>query len=67
MTSLTHKNLPLAMYLEYSDLGFAAYSGPTNKTCSNDTIIAYLGIGIVRFEEQPRSSRNPPIMTMNTG
>ena len=36
MTSLTHKNLPLAMYLEYSDLGFAAYSGPTNKTCSND-------------------------------
>ena len=52
MTSLTHKNLPLAMYLEYSDLGFAAYSGLTNKTCSNDTIIAYLGMGIVRFEEQ---------------
>ena len=53
MTSLTHKNLPLAMYLEYSDLGFDAYTGPTNKTCSNDTILSYLGMGIVRFGEQP--------------
>ena len=59
MTSLTHKNLPLAMYLEYSDLGFAAYSGPTNKTCSNDTIIAYLSMGIVRFEEQPPEQPEP--------
>ena len=59
MTSLTHKNLPLAMYLEYSDLGFAAYSGATNKTCSNDTIIAYLGMGIVRFEEQPPEQPDP--------
>ena len=59
MTSLTHKNLPLAMYLEYSDLGFAAYSGPTNKTCSNDIIIAYLGMGIVRFEEQPPEQPEP--------
>ena len=59
MTSLTQKNLPLAMYREYSDLGFAAYSGPTNKTCSNDTIIAYLGMGIVRFEEQPPEQPEP--------
>ena len=59
MTSLTHKNLPLAMYLEYSDLGFAAYSGPTNKTCSNDTIIAYLGMGIFRFCEQPPEQPEP--------
>ena len=59
MTRLTHKNLPLAMSLEYSDLGFAAYSGPTNKTCSNDTIIAYLGMGIVRFEEQPPEQPEP--------
>ena len=59
MTSLTHKNLPLAMYLEYSDLGFAAYSGATNKTCSNDAIIAYLGMGIVRFEEQPPEQPEP--------
>ena len=53
MTSLTHKNLPLAMFLEYSDLGFEAYSGATNKTCSNDTITAYLGMGIVWFTDPP--------------
>ncbi|MDD4496028.1 MAG: hypothetical protein PHV32_17090, partial [Eubacteriales bacterium] len=52
MTSLTHKNQPLSMFLEYSDLGFTAYSGATNKTVSNDTIIAYLGLGIVRFADQ---------------
>ena len=59
MTSLTHKNLPLAMYLEYSDLGFDAYTGPTNKTCSNDTILSYLGMGIVRFGEQPPEQPAP--------
>ena len=37
MTSLTHKNLPLAMFLEYADMGFPAYTGATNKTCSNDS------------------------------
>lgn len=59
MTSLTHKNLPLAMFLEYANLGFPAYSGATNKTCSNDTIIAYLGMGIVRFTEQPPEQPEP--------
>lgn len=53
MVSLTHKNLPLSMFLEYSDLGFTAYTGATNKSCSNDTIIAYLGLGIVRFKDLP--------------
>ena len=52
MTSLTHQNLPLSMFLEYPDLGFPAYKGATNKTCSNDTIIRYLGMGIVRFQEK---------------
>ncbi len=51
MTSLTHKNQPLSMFLEYSDLGFTAYTGATNKTVSNDTIIQNLGLGIVRFTE----------------
>ena len=51
MTSLTHKNQPLSMFLEYSDLGFTAYTGATNKTVSNDTIISNLGLGIVRFTE----------------
>lgn len=53
MTSLTHKNLPLAMFLEYADMGFPAYTGATNKTCSNDTIITYLGMGIVWFTDPP--------------
>lgn len=53
MGSLTHKNLPLAMFLEYADLGFQAYSGATNKKCSNDTITAYLGLGIVWFTDPP--------------
>lgn len=53
MGSLTHKNLPLSMFLETSDLGFAAYSGATNEKQSNDTIIAELGLGIVRFAGQP--------------
>lgn len=53
MTSLTHKNLPLAMFLEYADMGFPAYTGATNKTCSNDTIISYLGMGIVWFTDPP--------------
>lgn len=53
MTSLTHKNLPLAMFLEYADMGFQAYTGATNKTCSNDTIITYLGMGIVWFTDPP--------------
>ena len=52
MGSLSHKNLPLSMFLETPDLGFTAYSGATNQKQSNDTIIAELGIGIVRFAGQ---------------
>lgn len=52
MGSLSHKNLPLSMFLETPDLGFAAYAGATNQKQSNDTIIAELGIGIVRFAGQ---------------
>ena len=32
---------------------FPAYTGATNKTCSNDTIITYLGMGIVWFTDPP--------------
>lgn len=51
MASLTHKNLPFAMFLEHADLGYAAWDGVTNRTVSNDTIINYLGLGIVKFTE----------------
>ncbi len=53
MVSLTHQNLPLAMFLETSDLGFTAWSGPKSGRQSNADIINYLGLGIVRFKELP--------------
>ena len=53
MASLSHKNLPLAMFLEVSDLGYPAWSGSTTKTASNADIKSSLGLGVVRFTEQP--------------
>lgn len=51
LTSLTHKNLPLAMFLEASDLGYPAWSGSKSEKVSDDDIISSLGLGIVRFNE----------------
>lgn len=51
MSSLTHKNLPLAIFLETSDLGFPAWDGPTTERVSDDQIISSLGLGIVRFRD----------------
>ncbi len=53
MVSLSHKNLPLAMFLEVGDLGYPAWSGSTTKAASNADIKFSLGLGIVRFTEQP--------------
>lgn len=52
MQSLTHKNLPLAMFLETSDLGYPAWSGSRKTAASNSDIISSLGLGIVRFKEE---------------
>lgn len=51
MVSLSHKNLPLALFLQTSDLGFAAWSGSSNQKVSNAQIKAYLGVGVIRFSE----------------
>ena len=51
LTSLTHKNLPLAMFLETSDLGYPAWGGGKNQKVSDEEIIGSLGLGIVRFNE----------------
>lgn len=51
MTSLSHKNLPLAIFLETPDLGFPAWTGSKTDTVSNENIISSLGIGIVRFND----------------
>lgn len=53
MGSLTHKNLPLSMFLETADLGYPAWSGSTTQHATNSAIKSSLGLGIVRFEEQP--------------
>lgn len=53
MVSLTHQNLPLAMFLETSDLGFTAWGGSKTGKQSNGDIINFLGVGIVRFKELP--------------
>lgn len=53
MASLSHKNLPLSMFLETSDLGYPAWDGSTDARVSNDQIISSLGLGIVRYKEQP--------------
>ncbi len=51
MGFLTHKNLPLSMFLQTSDLGFPAWSGSTIATQGDETIIANLGLGIIRFSD----------------
>lgn len=52
MGSLTHQNLPLAIFLEEADLGYPAWSGSQSSKASNSDIISSLGIGIVRFNEE---------------
>lgn len=59
MGSLTAKNLPLSMFLEVADLGYPAWSGTRNGKVSNADIKSSLGLGIVRFQEQPE----PPVIT----
>ena len=53
MVSLTHKNLPLAMFLEVGDLGYPAWGGSKTTAASNADIKSSLGLGIVRFTEKP--------------
>ncbi|WP_317854762.1 hypothetical protein [Chakrabartyella piscis] len=55
MVSLTHKNLPLAMFLEVSDLGYPAWTGSTTSAATDADIKSSLGLGVVRFEEEPET------------
>ncbi|MBR5091671.1 MAG: hypothetical protein IK093_19795 [Ruminiclostridium sp.] len=48
---LSHKNLPLAMFLEDDDLGYRAWAGSTTSRATDSDIINYLGVGIVSFKE----------------
>lgn len=51
MDPLSHKNLPLAMFLEKDDLGYTAWTGSKNSYMTDSDIIQYLGVGIVSFKE----------------
>ena len=53
MPSLTHKNLPLSIFLEASDLGINAWAGSTTGKQSNTDIINSLGVGIIWFNDPP--------------
>ena len=49
--SLSHQNLPLAMFLERPDLGFQPFTGSRTGHQSNNTILTYLGIGTISYTE----------------
>lgn len=53
MQGVTHQNLPLAMFLEISDLGYPSWAGSRNSPASNEDIKSSLGLGIVRFNRVP--------------
>jgi hypothetical protein len=60
MPSLSHQNLPLAMFLERADLGFPAYTGETSGRQSNNTILTSLGLGTVSYAEDNTPSPISP-------
>ena len=53
MVSLSHKNLPLAMFLETADLGYPAWTGSRTTAATDAEIKSALGLGVVRFSEMP--------------
>lgn len=61
MGSLTHKNLPLALFLETPDMGYPAWNGSTTAHVTDEEILAALGIGIVRFTELPDDEPEEPV------
>lgn len=59
MKDLSHKNLPLAMFLRKADLGYPAYTGSRTSAQSNSTIISSLGLGVVKFSEDDPEPEDP--------
>lgn len=60
MGSMSHQNLPLAIFLETTELGFSAWSGAKSGRQANSDIINYLGIGIVHFKDLPEGELEAP-------
>ena len=47
------KNHALALFLQRSDLGFAAWTGPTGSARTTQEMISILGIGIISYQKGP--------------
>ena len=60
LPNVIQRNLPLAIFLETADLGFPAWTGPTNERIPDAQIIAALGIGIVSYRELPAPEIEAP-------
>lgn len=60
LPNVIQRNLPLAIFLETADLGFPAWTGPTNERIPDEQIIAALGIGIVSYRELPAPEIEAP-------
>lgn len=49
--SFTHKNLPLAIFLQKKDLGVNRWTGSKYNRVTNGDILKYLGIGVLSFTD----------------
>lgn len=70
MGKLTHQNQPFSMFLQRTDLGIQPWVGSTTGKQPNESIINYLGVGIVSFkytEEQEPTGPEIPAETENPG
>lgn len=63
MPSLTHQNLPLALFLEDPDLDYPAWGGTTSGKVSDAEILSALGIGIVSYRDVPEEMLQAPDYT----
>ena len=53
LPTVAFQNLPLSMFLEVPDLEYPAWNGGTTGVRSNMEIKTSLGLGVVRFNEEP--------------
>lgn len=61
LPSIVHRNLPLAIFLENSDLGIPAWTGSSTARVSDSEIISSLGIGIVSYQETDPGLEAPDV------
>lgn len=68
LPSIVHRNLPLALFLETSDLGIPSWTGSSTSSVNDSQIISTLGIGIVSYHGLPDEGLEAPdiIYRVNT-